>query len=54
MVFFSIGGGGSEISGIPPSQVYLNGTVLSSDDSWAFDFIWNLENQVDLNGTAFT
>ena len=29
VVFFSIGGGGgTEISGVPPSQVYLNGTAL--------------------------
>ena len=28
--FFSIGGG-SEISGVPPSQVYLNGTALIYD-----------------------
>jgi hypothetical protein len=27
--FFSIGGGGSQISGVPPSQVYLNGTALN-------------------------
>ena len=31
MEFVSIGGGGgSEISGIPPSQVYLNGIALTT------------------------
>jgi hypothetical protein len=48
-VFYWWGGGGSEINGVPPSQVYLNGTVLSSDDSWAFDFIWNLEKVQNQN-----
>ena len=50
--FYWWGGGRSEISGVPPSQVYLNGTALIEFDIKSIGYIYqiktNLFNELNL------